>query len=117
MKTERWIFWLVATIGLISCLFYGGKLFAEPFKLNPTGCKFYAHDAEFIAMKRDLGASEEAVLAGYNEMGYSTDIKPHLDELISFVFHSSLTPEEAEHALHVECLRNDGWLGKDRSEM
>ena len=39
---ERWLFWLVAAIGLLSCLLYGSMLFAEPIKLSPTGCGFYA---------------------------------------------------------------------------
>ena len=63
-------------------------------------------------MIRDSGTTEEQVQADYAKMPYHKDVKPHLVNLIHFIFSSSLTPEEAAKALYNECIGNKGLIGE-----
>lgn len=94
-------------LSFVSCL-----TFAEPIRLNKTGCWFYSLDAQDIAVLRDAGIIEESIQEKYASLPYDAHIKPHLIELIHFVYSSSLTPEEAKKALYAECINNEGWIGR-----
>ena len=92
------LYWMIAVIGLINCLLYAEKILAEPLRLNPEGCMNYAQDAGKIALSRDGGSTEEATQTAYAAMPYSEAVKPHLIELIRFIYSLSLTPQEAARA-------------------
>jgi hypothetical protein len=86
---------------------------AEPLRLSPAGCTSYAEDAQQIALLRDVGTEESVVTADYAAQPYHPEVKPHLANLIHFVYASSLTPDEVQATLYKACLQNEGWIGKD----
>lgn len=109
---ERWLYPLIAAIGFIMFISYMDRAISEPLRLNPTGCQFYAKDANHMALKRDSGMPETATVEYYDSFRYDPSVKPHLLALVHFIYSSSLTPDEAEQALYAECLKNEGWIGK-----
>lgn len=100
--------WLLVALAVCS---FSKTVLAEPLHLNPTGCKFYAKDANHMALTRDAGVSEEDAVEYWEGHQYDPDVKPYLIELIHFIYKSSLTPEEASVSLYAECLHNEGWIG------
>jgi len=111
-RQERWLYWLVAAIGLVACVAYGAAL-AEPLRLNPTGCQFYAKDANHIALLRDSGSTEAATLEYYEGHKYDASVKPHLLALVRYVYASPLTPNQLAESLLSQCIADEGWIGRD----
>lgn len=62
---------------------------------------------------RDGKISEEETQAAFDAMPYHPDVRPHLRNLIHFVYTSSLTASEATAALYDECVRNKGLIGEN----
>lgn len=109
---ERWLFWLVAAIGLVSCLLYGGKLMAEPIKLDPRWCAEYSRDAYKAAVARAAGQSKEEAIAMFQkEQGsYPPHMWPHVLTLIDNAYASDLLPDDFKQGIYKDCLDNDGWI-------
>lgn len=111
---ERWLYRLVAVIGFICFIAYIGGATAEPLQLNPTGCKFYAQDAGQIASTRDQGIIEELTQQAYAEKQYHESVKPHLINLIHYVYSSPLPPQQLAESLYAECIHNKGVIGTEQ---
>jgi hypothetical protein len=90
-----------------------GTASAEPLRLRKTGCSFYAQDAAEIATLRDSGVVEKETQSKYSEMPYHPEVKPHLVNLIRYVYSSKLSPENIMKFIYVDCIENGGWIGRD----
>lgn len=84
---------------------------AHALQLSAQGCMFYAEDSRQIAVMRDAGIAEDAAQKLYSEKSYHPDVRPHLIDLIHFVYTSPLTPVELRDSLYTECIRNEGAIG------
>lgn len=112
---EKRIFWIVAAIGLVSCLFYGGKLMAEPIKLNPFWCAEYANDGHKASRMKMEGKTKEQTIAAFEEHrgDYPPRMWAHVLSLIDRAYAYNLGSDEFRKSIYLDCKKHDGWVDRE----
>lgn len=90
-KEERPLFWLVAVIGLVSCILYGGDLFGKSEQMpRAKYCEQWANLA--VEMYRD------------KQTGAQINVSPNLEKFKAMVWKFEGTEDELREQVLTDCM-------------